>query len=79
MLGSITFKKVMNPSYIKDSNPFQITLAKDDQFTQIIAQTTSGVFVASTDLLAGSITGISISASNTEVSASTSLLIQFTP
>lgn len=67
--GSLTFKSVLNPTYVNDTSSFQISLGVDSRMTQLIALKDTGIIVTDDMLKKGTVSNIKVRPFNTLVQA----------
>ena len=77
--GSVVFDKVRNPEYIRETGSFEIYVASDFDFEELIAYQTTGLTITEDQLSGGLIYDIDISPADTMVSAETAYTFAFTP
>jgi len=66
------------PRAVKDSEPFNIAIYKDEELTQLIASMTDGVRIEKANITPGKLTSVSIVPGNPQVQKKTDMVITFT-
>lgn len=77
--GSVVFQKVKNPEYIRETGSFEIQVASDGSFRDMIAVQVSGLTVTPDQLKGGLVNMVSVVPADYSINTATSYTFNFAP